>query len=206
MRTSIRYRAIVCGLMLGAHLGATGAAELPEPLHLQQAIAYALQNNFAVQEAAARVRRRGGAVTHAGRIVPSNPRVNVWAGPRNTRGHLSTDIRLMISQELWTAGKRGLGVESARAGRRAAQDQLEFLRMTTAARARRAFLDVLKAQESVRTARQVLHLARELQRFVQQRLKAGASTRLDLNTAVIATGKARAQLALAKGELGHARL
>lgn len=214
MRCSIPYRAIVCVLAFGVPLGsprcaeaAPGSSGLPQPLHLRQAIAYALDNNYAVQVAAARVRRQGGAVTHAGRVVPTNPRVNLWAGPRRfADGRIDADIRLIISQELWTAGKRGLGLDAARADRDAAQDQFEFLRMTTAARTRRAFLDVLKAQESVRTAREVLSLTRELQRFVQQRLQAGAGTQLDVNTAVIATGKAEAQLASAKGELGRARV
>jgi cobalt-zinc-cadmium efflux system outer membrane protein len=110
----------------------------------------------------------------------------------------STDIGIRVSQELWTADKRALQRGAAALRTAAAQGELDFLRTSVAARTRRAFLGALLADESARTAKRVVALTEDLERYARRRLEAGEVTALEVNVAAIGVGRARAELALAR--------
>lgn len=195
-------------MMPSVGAGADGLAQpaLPEPLTLEAALGQALDYNYAVRAAMARVRERDGEVVHAARPVPTNPVLGLETARRNGSDDTSTDIAIRISQELWMGGRRGLQREAAQARTDAARGQLDFLRTSVAARTRRAFLQLLLARESVRTAQRMVELAREVQTYARRRLEAGEATRLEINAAAIGLGQAEAELVQARRERARAHL
>ena len=198
---------LALGIPFGTVAAPPPAADgLPDPLTLQAAVDQALQHNFAIRTAAAEVRRLEGETTHAGRWVPSNPVLGVNSARRDAPGETSTDIGISLSQELWTGGKRRLQQSAASARGQAAHGRLEFLRTSTAARTRRAFLRVLLAREAERTGERLLSAAQELQRYTRRRLEAGEATALAVNTAAIGVARARAELSRARRDRTRARL
>ncbi|MDG4868542.1 TolC family protein [Guyparkeria sp. 1SP6A2] len=176
------------------------------PLTLDRAIDAALANNFAVQRAASEVRVRQGDAVHAGRSVPSNPVLEARTARRDGPGGQSTDFGITISQSLFTGGKGKLAENAARNRQGEAEQRLDFLRTTVAARTRSAFLQVLSAQERLNTAERLMTLNREVHDFARRRLQAGEGTRLEVNAAAISVGRAKAELAKARQRLAAARL
>ncbi|MCO6442229.1 MAG: TolC family protein [Nitrococcus mobilis] len=207
-RVVARHVCLAAAVLLGSRVLAAdaGRAALPQPLTLEQAVNQALQYNYGVQAAVARVRERTGEAVHAGRIVPSNPVLRVLTGRRDAPDDTSADIGIRIAQELWTGGKRELQLGAAKARTEAARGELGFLRTSVAARTRRAFLRVLLAREAVRTAQRLLELTREVQTYVQRQLQAGEATQLELNVTAIGVGRAQAELAQARRDRVRTRL
>lgn len=180
--------------------------ELPQPLTLSEAINQALQHNYTIQAAGARVRERLGGVEHADRIVPANPGIELESARRDAPGGDSTDIGIRVSQEFWTGGKRSLQREAAQARLDTVRGELDFLRTSVAARTRRAFLQVLLAQEATRTADHVVELTGQLHDYAQRRQQAGEATAMEVNVAAIGLGRARAERVQAQRDRTRARL
>ncbi|MFB6358584.1 MAG: TolC family protein [Thiohalorhabdaceae bacterium] len=180
--------------------------DLPQPLHLDQALQRALTDNLAIGQARQEVGIRRGERAHAARIVPTNPELSLSAAQRDGGSETTTDLGIRLSQTLFTGGKRGLGIAAAGARVDSAQARLAFLQTTIAARTRKAFLDLLVAREAVATAERVLAISREFRDYARSRLEAGEATRLALNTARIGVGRAEATLAQARTRADRARV
>lgn len=195
----------IAGLGLAVTAGA--AQRPPTPLTLEQALAWAGENNPTLRGARIELRRQKGALAHADRATPSNPELQLNAGDRVAPdGSSTTDIGIRLSQELWIAGQGGLREDAAQARVSGKQAQLDFLQQSIAARVRAAFLQALVAGRAVATAEQVLAVNRELSDYAQRRLDAGEGTRLETNTARIGAGRTRALLARAENRRTQARL
>ncbi|EAR21633.1 TolC family protein [Nitrococcus mobilis] len=207
-RAAVSAVCLATALLLGSQAFASEPkrASLPQPLTLAQAVTQALQYNYGIQAAAARVRERSGEAVHAGRIVPSNPMLRVLAGRRDAPDDISVDIGIRVAQELWTGGKRTLQLGAATARTEAARGELDFLRTSIAARTRRAFLRALLAQEALRTAQRLVELTRAVQNYARRRQKAGEATELEVNITAIGVGRARAERAQARRDRVRARL
>jgi len=175
-------------------------------LTLDRAVEFALDNNLSLRTARTRIREQQGSLTHASRSVPSNPVLETRTGYRTRPGSDSVDVGIRVSQEFWIGGQGELMQAAASKRLTAAQAQYDFLKTTVAARARRAFLNVLWAQESRQTAHRALKLARQLEGYTKQQLQAGETTRLDLNTARLGTAQARNALEKAKAAQKRARI
>lgn len=187
--------------------GAAGSGGGPsEPLTLDAAVRRATERNLAIRLAAARVEERVGEARHAARRVPSNPVLSGSVARRRGTDEGSTDVGVSLSQELWIGGQRGLRKRAASRREEGARQELAFLRRAVAARARRAFLEVLVADEAVDTARRVAEVAAEVARYAESRLRAGEATLPDLNTARIGLGQARAALIASRRQARTARL
>ncbi|HKJ70770.1 MAG TPA: TolC family protein [Gammaproteobacteria bacterium] len=182
------------------------AADLPQPLHLEQALSRALQHNLTIRQARQQVGIRRGQRTHAARIVPTNPELSLSAASRRGDAETTTDLGVRVAQTLFTGGKRGLGMAAAGARVDSARARLAYLQTATAARTRRAFLDLLVAREAVATAERVLAISREFRDYARGRLEAGGATRMALNTARIGVGRAEAALASARTRADRARV
>lgn len=167
---------------------------------------WAAENNLAVRLAGARVEERAGDTRHASRWVPSNPVLTGSAARREGVEAASTDLGVSLSQELWIGGQSGLRQRAAEQREEGARQEQAFLRRAVMARARRAFLEVLVADESVDTAARVAALAEDVAGYAESRLQAGESTLPELNAARIALGQARAAVAAARREARAARL
>ena len=180
--------------------------DLPQPLHLDQALQRALTDNLVIGQARQKVGIRRGERAHAARIVPTNPELSLSAAQRDGGSETTTDLGIRLSQTLFTGGKRGLGMAAAGARVDSARARLAFLQTTIAARTRQAFLDLLVAREAVATAERVRRIAREFQTYARDRLDAGEATRLEVNTARIGVGRAEAALAEARTRADRARV
>lgn len=179
---------------------------LQQPLSLDDAVTEALQYNTAVRAARARVAERRGQRRHAGRLVPSNPRVEASVADRQGLAESHSDMELRVSQELWIGGQGGLAEASAEARLQSAGARLDYLETAHAARTRRAFLLLLWARESVASAERLVEVNRRLSGYVQRRVKAGESTAIEANTAAIGLSRARAELETARNTLERQRL
>lgn len=203
-----RVAAAALGLWLVCCAHTAGAVtQIPQPLTLDAALAWAGQYNPALREAELNLQRLGGQVTRADVAVPSNPRLELEAGQRSERGRGdSADIGIRLSQELWIAGQSGLRESAARNDLAGARRDYEYLASTITARTRSAFLAVLVAEEAVATAQRVVSINEALDTFARKRLDAGAGTRLETNTALLGLQRARAFAAAATDRAVQARL
>lgn len=213
MKTLAPSGVLLALLLMGAAPGTAWSQEahdeesLAAPLTLDAALRRALEYNYAIQAAKRRVGIRAGEAEHAGRLVPSNPELELESAQRDASdGSSSTDVGITIKQELWTGGKRGLQRGAADRRTEAARNELDFLRTSVAARVRRAFLRVLLAREARRTADRLVELAGQLHSYAQRRKKAGQATRMEVNVAAIGLGRARAEQVRAERDLTRARL
>lgn len=198
----------VFALVLACPVGGQAAPgrDLPQPLHLDEALERALTDNLTLRRAHQELGIRRGERAHAARIVPTNPELSLSSAERDDGARTSTDLGIRISQTLFTGGKRGLGIDAADARLDRTRARLAFLQTTVAARTRKAFLDLLVAREAVATAERVLALSRDFEGYARGRLEAGASTRQAVNTARIGVGRAEAVLAAARTDADRARV
>ncbi|GAB3684330.1 TolC family protein [Salinisphaera aquimarina] len=197
----------VIGLCLLAPTCVSAAVtQIPQPLTLDAALAWAQQYNPAVRAARLRVERLSGEAIHADVAVPSNPRLELEAGRRSSRLDNTTDIGVRLSQELWVAGQGGLRQAAAESELGAARSDYTFLEASVRARVRAAFLSVLVAERAVATARQVVDSNEQLARFAQKRLNAGAGTKLEANAARLGQSRSQALLARARNRANQTRL
>lgn len=203
MTTHVWLRRMAVSLMASAALvstpGFAAVSGASRPLTLTEAVEQAVEGNYAVRQAVARIRQSRGALTHASRWAPSNPELEAAAADREPEmGEDSQDFEIRLSQELWIGGQGGLRRSAAQSELTASEQEVEFLRAATAARARRAFLNVLLTQRARDTAGRLVELTQTLADYAQSRLDAGRATALEVNSAVI--GAARAQTELAEAE------
>jgi len=203
------YRASAAALCLSLVLVAAPAmavTQIPQPLTLGEALAWARKYNPTVRAAQIRIERLTGRAIHADVAVPSNPRVELEAGQRSNRREDTTDIGVRLSQELWIAGQSGLREAAAQGELGAARADYLFLQASTQARVRAAFLSVLVAERAVDTARQVVDANQKLAAYANKRLNAGAGTQLEANAARIGQSRAQALLAGARNRARQAGL
>lgn len=204
----IRASALALGLCLAVSaMPAVAVTQIPQPLTLDAALAWAQQYNPTVRAARLRVEKLTGKAIHADVAVPSNPRLELEGGKRTmASGETATDIGIRLSQELWVAGQGGLRQAAAESELGAARLDYTFLDAAVRARTRAAFLSVLVAEQAVSTARRVVDTNARLASFAEKRLDAGAGTQLETNAASLGESRARALLARARNRARQARL
>lgn len=203
------YRASAAAFCLSILLSATPAmavTQIPQPLTLGDALGWAQEYNPTLRAARIRIERLTGRAIHADVAVPSNPRVELEAGQRRSRGEDTTDIGVRLSQELWIAGQGGLREAAAQGEVGAARADYQFLQASIKARVRAAFLSVLVAERAVDTARQVVEANQKLAAYADKRLNAGAGTQLATNAARLGLSRAKALLARARNRARQAGL
>lgn len=183
------------------------SAVLSGPLSLSAALDRAAQLNPALQRARIAVRNFAGARQHASRAVPSNPQVSLQSYERETAtGGGDLNIAITVSQELWIAGQGGMQKRAGDSRLRAAQQRLDFLESSVAARVRAAFLQTLVAREAVTSAQNIVNANRDLAEFSERRLRAGEANQLEANVSRIGLGRAESFLAQAENDYEQARL
>lgn len=209
LKTNIRLLLLPSVLFMHSVLAAPPdhvIASMDQSLTIDQAITIALENNLSLRTARTRIRQQEGALTHASRAFPGNPELELKGGYRARPGSDTVDIGIRIAQEIWLGGQGDLMRSAAENRLTAARADYAYLQTATAARARRAFLNVLWARESMETAHRTLRFARELEGYARQRLEVGEATRLDLNTAQLGTARAHNALQKAEATLERARI
>lgn len=183
---------IVASLVaLPVPLSAQPPAREPTPpeLTLRAALAAAEAGNPELRAAAAAVEEARGRLV-AARTYPHNPTIEAEGADRRGPDGSTTDRGVALSQEVEIAGQRGKRAAAAEAGLAAAEARYERRRREVLAAAERAFAETVRARELRAVARADVELTESLLSFEERRLEAGAGTRIEVNLARAAAGRA----------------
>ncbi len=193
-------------------LGSLAGAEVPRheqgdpigEITLEQALAAALARNPGLRVAALEPDARSGALIQAGMYPNPSLEVEASSGPGPTASGGELAVRLRQGLEPWgrVDAKESLAsraVTVSRAALRGARFELEL-------EVRRAFVEVLVAQEGVALAEAEARLAQEVSAAAEARVAAGSSPPLDLARTRILGAMARSGLTVAQARLQEARI
>lgn len=173
----------------------------PRVMTLEEATRQALTSNpdirtLAASVAAARARLAGASLWFQG-----NPSVTATAGPRTSPAGDSVDSSFQVLQPFEIAGQRGLRMDAATAGLGAVEAELQALRTDVAARVREDFGRALAAEQRAQLAAEAFDVGQQGVNAADERFRAGAAARLEVNTARVELGR----LARARGEAARRR-
>lgn len=183
------------GAALGAvavlcHLAAAPAASAAaSELTLEAALDAARSGSPEIRRAEAAVEEARGRLVRA-RTYPHNPRIEAEGAERSGADGSTTDRGIAVAQELEIAGQRGKRVAVSREALKAAAERLERTRRRVLATVERTFAEAVRARDLLEVARADVELTRNLLSFEERRLEAGAGTRIDVNLARAAAGRA----------------
>lgn len=197
MRARMSYaRALVAAVLVTVSAGPARA----EKITLDQALERAARSNPDLIEASAAVRVAEGDLRGAGTIA-NNPELSVEAGPAYGGSGTFLDWGVSLSQRFELGGKRSSRRAAASSRRAAARLRLDWTRLEVEARVRRTFYLAVIAQERVDATRDAERFAAEVRQAATERLRSGAATQLELNTATAVSGRARSERLTAEREL-----
>ncbi|MCA1572219.1 MAG: TolC family protein [Chloroflexi bacterium] len=145
-----------------------------------------------------------GALSQA-RTYPFNPQVEVEGGTEERLGE-RRDYLVAIEQEIEWAGQRGLRIDAAESGLRAAEFTVADAERLTLTTVSIEYLTALVAERQLLLARQVLGLNQQLFDAARSRFDAGDISGLELNLARIEVGRARTRLITAERDAAVALL
>ncbi len=181
------------------------AARPATPLPLGDALTQALERNPGLaalrsEVAAARARLDGAALP-----LQSNPEVQASAGPRSTPDGHFLDYSLALSQRVEVFGQRDARTEAARASLAAAEARLASRRIEIGAEIRESYARWLGAGQRDRITAEALEVARQGLTAAETRQSSGAASRIEVNAARAALGRAAKDRAAATQRLLAAR-
>ena len=177
-----------------------------QALSLDEALTTAFDNNPALALQKSRVAGQRGQVVHSGRLTPSNPVIEVQGEKYPSRIPDNVNYQIRLSQEIWMGNRRDLGRDRATNELTATEQDLEFLRIATAARVRSAFFNLVLAREELATAKRAVDLMEQTSEVIETSYRQGKMTKMDVNTAVIGLARAKSQKAAAGRRLEDRRL
>jgi len=204
----MRHRPVVAGIAIGLAAAAPLRAQpAPRELTLEAALAGAEANSPELRAGAAAVEEVRGRLLSA-RTYPYNPTLEAEGADRDGPEGSSTDRGITLSQEIEIAGQRGKRAAAAEAALAAAEARYARRRREVLAGVERAFAGAVLARELLAVARADVELTENLLSLEQRRLDAGAGTRIEVNLARAAAGRAvrRVQEATAGWQEARARL
>ncbi len=181
---------------------------VPDALTLEQAIAFALENNFAIRQARERLLEQEGLIVEVrAQALPS-----VSAAARYTRDDDDLVMTPGRSDRDWTVGVyvrqvvyRGGGVraalDAARTTREAALLDIQAVIDDVLLQVRTRFADVLLARERIGVREQGVELLQEQLQTVRNRFEAGSVSQFEVLTAEVALANAQPPLINARNAL-----
>ncbi|MBI5769958.1 MAG: TolC family protein [Verrucomicrobia bacterium] len=174
---------------------------VPDALTLDYALAFALDNNFAIRQARERIKQQDGVVVEvSSRTVPNvaatgsyqlNDRDISGAFPASDR---SWAIGLTASQLLYAGGGVRAGVRGATLAREAALFELEAVINEALLGVRIAFYHVLLTREKITVQEKNLKLLQEQLKTVTDRFQAGTLSSFEKLRAEVAVANAKVPL------------
>ncbi|RKH34414.1 TolC family protein [Corallococcus praedator] len=171
-------------------------------LTLEAALALARERAPALLEARAHVQAARGQVAGAAPLLRNNPQLDLQAGPRRlVTGERGMDLAVGLSQPLEIGGQQGLRRDAARAGLSREEAQVRDAERLALGEVAARFLRVLHAQERVKLADTVVVALTETVHATERRFEAGDVPVVDVNVARVARARARAEQAIARGEV-----
>jgi outer membrane protein, heavy metal efflux system len=201
----------VC-LVLSFFISAISWAEeqqkaLTGSITLTQALQIALLQNPDLQAFSYEVRAREAEALQAGLV--SNPTLNVLVenavGSGNFNGFDQSETTVQLSQRLELGDKRNLRRSSANILKEIAGWDYEVQRLEVLARASKAFVHVLKAQQKVSLSGEGVQLARKFLNAVSERVTAGKVPAIEKIKAQVALANMRMEKERAGQELENTR-
>ena len=207
---------IAWAALSGATVNAAQAAPpVPDKLDLPTAVAFALENNFAIRQARERIRQQTGIVTTVAaaglpnasggasyqhsdiataQTVPGQPPVFLSAGP-------SWRINLGVTQTLYAGGRIRAANDAAELEREAAILDLKSVVNDTLLNVRTGFYNVLLAREQIKVQEQNLELLKSQLHTATARAQAGTASDFERLRAEVAVANAQAPLIRARNDL-----
>lgn len=180
---------------------------VPERLTLDQALRFALDNNFAIRQARERLREQEGLIVEVRASVL--PGVSASAGYSRDDKDFTSGAGGSGNYQNWTAGVyvrqllyQGGGVtaalDAARTTREAAVLDIRAVVEDVMLEVRTRFADVLLAREAIDVQEQGVALLREQLRDVKNRFEAGSVSQFEVLTAEVALANAQPRLISAR--------
>lgn len=181
------------------------SARAARPLTLPEALALAQERSpglitVQAEVAASRARLEGAAL-----LLQSNPEVEGSAGPRSTPDGRYSQYSASLTQRLEIFGQRGARKDAARAVLGSAEARLAARRVELAAEVRESFARWLGAAQRERITIEALDLARQALVAAETRQASGAASRIEVNAARAALGRAARERATSTQRLATAR-
>ena len=174
---------------------------------LQKAIDLAIGHNPELNASRWEKRAMEGRVIQAG-LLP-NPEIEAetenFAGSGVFKGFDAAETTVQLSQLIELGGKRAKRSTHAVLGRDLAQWDYEVTRADVVARTRRAFMNVLFAQERLTLMRKLLYLADEVLQTTSERVKAGKISPVEAIKAEVDRSTSRIDVKNAQYDLKVAR-
>lgn len=183
------------GLLWLACAGAPALAQSnpPTELTLPQALQLALAHNPELAAAAAEVQIKAGDRRQAG--LRPNPELSLevenFAGQGELRGTDAAETTLQLSQLLELGGKRSQRLQLATFEQAIADQELSAQRLELTAATRKAFLQLLAAQQALALAEEQVRLAEGVFATVEARVSGGKVPAVERQRAEVALAVAR---------------
>lgn len=201
MKLPLGRLALVAALSLSA--GGLRAAPqpgqpLPDTLDLKNAVAYALENNFAIRQARERIRQQDGVeIQVRARQIPNVSATGGYTGYSKEISNYSVapeaawSIGLQARQVLYAGGGVQSSVKSAKLAREAAMFELEGIINQQLLLVRTQFFAVLLAKEKIKVQENNVNLFEQQLNDAKNRFQAGTTSNFEV---------LRAEVALANGQ------
>jgi outer membrane protein len=207
-RRSLTF-ALALSLAAAGGLTAAPAPQLPVPdqLDLKAAVAFALENNFAIRQARERIRQQEGVVIEvSARVIPTVAASAAYQ--LNDKALSSTfpasdqawQISLTASQIIYAGGGVRSAVKGSQLVREAALLDLQASINDALLGARTAFYGVLLAREKIKVQESNLELLQEQLKTTTDRFDAGTVSSFEKLRAEVAVANAKAPLITARND------
>ena len=181
--------------------------DLRGPITLQRALSLALLQNPELDAFSLEQRAREARALQSG-LFP-NPQLEFLvedvAGSGNFNGFSQSQTTIQLSQLVELGGKRAARLRANNLWWRLAAWDYETKRMNVLTQVSKAYVDVLKAQQQISLAEDLVRLGEQFLNAVAERVKAGKVPSLERTKAEVSLSFVRIQLEKAKRELKVAR-
>jgi len=215
---------VITAAILAALLGASAFAapeprprpqtetpDVPAKLDLQNAIKYALENNYAIRQARERIREQEGLIVEVKSLALPNASINSsyttnadelssdrGGGPNSPGDTQNWQIALNVRQTLYAGGGVRAALDAQKALREAALLDLQATINDALFEVRTRFYNVLLAREQIKVQESNVQLLQEQLTIARNRFEAGASSNFEVLRSEVALANAQPALIRAR--------
>jgi Outer membrane protein len=178
------------------------APSVPETLTLDQALRFALENNYAIRQARERLREQEGLIVEV--RADALPNVSLsgsytrddkdFVSPGGGRGYQDWTVGVYVRQLIYSGGGVKAALDAAKTVREAAALEIQAVVDDVLLQVRTRFADVLLARERIEVQEQSVELLREQLQTVKNRFEAGSVSQFEVLTAEVALANAQPAL------------
>ena len=176
------------------------APAVPDSLTLDQALRYALENNFAIRLARERLKEQEGLIVEVrAEALPSVSASGRYSRDDDNlatvgRGYQDWTIGVYVRQTIYRGGGVRAALDAAKTTREASVLELQGVVDDVMLSVRTRFADVLLARERISVQEQSVALLKEQLQTVRNRFEAGSVSQFEVLTAEVALANAQPDL------------